>query len=200
MTHVRQPDQTRETLLNAAFQEMYDQGFRSASLDNILKRTGVTKGALYHHFPNKNALGLAVVEEVLFPIARKHWDRLDDEALNPIDTILEFGRREIENSTSWTVTRGCPFNNLVQEMSGVDEKFRESLSRIQSQWIEAVKTALVRGKNQGHVDADVDPMEAATFIIAGYEGCVGIAKCGSSVELFATCMSGMKQYLESLRA
>ncbi len=62
---LRNPEHTRKRLLKAAFQEVYRSGFQSASLDTILAATGVTKGALYYHFEGKEALGLAVVEEVI---------------------------------------------------------------------------------------------------------------------------------------
>ena len=53
----KNPDLTRAKLLEAGFQEVYEHGFRSASIDSILARAGVTKGALYHHFSSKQALG-----------------------------------------------------------------------------------------------------------------------------------------------
>ena len=60
----RNPKATRELLLEAAFWEIFRSGFQAASLDAILKETGVTKGALYPHFPSKAALGHAVIDEV----------------------------------------------------------------------------------------------------------------------------------------
>jgi AcrR family transcriptional regulator len=56
---------TRGQILFAAYKEIHVNGFQSASLSNILKRTGVTKGALYHHFRDKSELGYAVVDEVI---------------------------------------------------------------------------------------------------------------------------------------
>ena len=69
----RQPDRTRQTLLECAFEEMHRSGFRAASLDAILESSGVTKGALYHHFGSKTALGYAVVEEVVRPWVEASW-------------------------------------------------------------------------------------------------------------------------------
>ena len=66
----RNPEQTRQALLEAAFEEIYRVGFQAASLDRILDRAGVTKGALYHHFKNKLELGYAVLEEVVRPTMR----------------------------------------------------------------------------------------------------------------------------------
>jgi AcrR family transcriptional regulator len=55
----RDPERTRERLLQAAFREIHRSGFQSASIDTILAATNVTKGALYHHFESKEALGYA---------------------------------------------------------------------------------------------------------------------------------------------
>ena len=69
----RNPKRTRERLLQAAFREMYRSGFQSAGLDAILAAAGVTKGALYHHFGSKEALGYAIVEEIIAPDNRGQW-------------------------------------------------------------------------------------------------------------------------------
>ena len=74
-TRLRDPERTRERLLQAASREIYRSGFQSASLDTILASAGVTKGALYYHFKNKEALGYAVVEEVISPDVRGTWVR-----------------------------------------------------------------------------------------------------------------------------
>ncbi|HTD14255.1 MAG TPA: helix-turn-helix domain-containing protein, partial [Chthoniobacterales bacterium] len=56
---LRDPEGTRQSLLQAAFREVYRYGFQSAGIDAILAATNVTKGALYHHFESKEALGHA---------------------------------------------------------------------------------------------------------------------------------------------
>ena len=61
----RNPERTRERLLQAAFREMHRSGFRNADLDAILARAGVTEGGLYYHFDNKEALGYAVVDTIM---------------------------------------------------------------------------------------------------------------------------------------
>jgi TetR/AcrR family transcriptional repressor of nem operon len=78
----------------------------------------VTKGALYYHFGNKEALRHAVVDEVIASITREKWVRPLQNAKNPIDTLIR-----IIQSTSLKpehFQRGCPLNNLSQEMSGLD--------------------------------------------------------------------------------
>ena len=64
-SRTRAPAETRQRILEAAFMEFYENGFQGAGLGAIVARAGVTTGALYHHFPDKAALGYAVVEEVI---------------------------------------------------------------------------------------------------------------------------------------
>ena len=195
----RDPDATRIALLEAAFEEIHVRGFRGASLDNILARTGVTKGALYHHFPNKTALGYAVVDEVIVPHASQLWARLEDRDADPIDTLLTIGRESLCSHNDEQIALGCPVNNLVHEMAPLDEGFRQRLNQTLVGWRDAIEAALKRGQAAGVVNPAVDAAEAAAFLVAGYEGSLGLAKSARSTALLETCLAGMATYLEMLR-
>jgi AcrR family transcriptional regulator len=122
----RDPVRTRQRLLQAAFQEIYHSGFQGSDLEAILDRAGVTKGALYHHFENKEALGYAVVDEVITTMMRDKWLRPLEHAQNPIDALAQIVR-STSTKPEW-LHRGCPINNLSQEMSPLDEGFRKRLA------------------------------------------------------------------------
>ena len=72
-TRLRDSERTRERLLKAGYREVYRSGFQSASIDTILAATNVTKGALYYHFESKEALGHAIVDEVVATFLRNRW-------------------------------------------------------------------------------------------------------------------------------
>lgn len=194
----RQPDQTRQKLLERAFEEIHRNGFRAASLDSILADAGVTKGALYHHFASKTELGYAVVDEVVRPWMEDTW-RPIIEADNPIDAAIRVIRERLKARSQMALTIGCPFNNLTQEMSGVDEGFRTRLSAILHDWREATASAMRRGQANGTVCADVDARAAAAFVISSIEGCVGMAKASQSKEFLEAGFHGLIEYLEHLR-
>ena len=194
----RQPDQTRQKLLERAFEAIHRNGFRVASLDSILEDAGVTKGALYHHFGNKAELGYAVVEEVVRPWMEERW-RPVLEANNPIDAAIRLIRERLDARTGMALSLGCPFNNLCQEMSPVDEGFRKRLNAILDEWREATSEALRRGQRNGTVNAGINARAAATFIISSIEGCFGMAKASQSREFLEDGFRGLVQYLEHLR-
>lgn len=194
----RTPDATRQKLLERAFEEIHRNGFRAASLDSILEDAGVTKGALYHHFANKAELGYAVIDEVVRPRIEEMWRPVAD-AGNPIDAALLAIRDRLRERADLALAFGCPFNNLCQEMSPVDEGFRTRLNRILHEWRDAVTDALRRGQHNGSVCRDVDPRAAAAFIVSSIEGCVGMAKASQSREFLEAGFRGLVEYLEHLR-
>jgi AcrR family transcriptional regulator len=194
----RQPDVTRQALLEAAFNEIHRNGFRAASLDAILANVGVTKGALYHHFGSKQELGYAVVEEIIRPFVEENW-KPAVEAPNMLDAAIELCRRLTRERSEMGLSYGCPFNNLINEMSPVDEGFRERLSAILHDWREGVSQAIAQGQSRGTVRKDVDPAAASAFIISCIEGCVGMGKATQSREFLESGFRGLIDYLEHLR-
>jgi AcrR family transcriptional regulator len=194
----RQPDVTRQQLLDAAFQEIHRNGFRAASLDAILASTGVTKGALYHHFQNKQALGYAVVDEIIRPFIEENWKPAIG-GVNIIDAGIALCERLTRERSDMAVSLGCPFNNLINEMSPVDEGFRQRLNRILKEWHQGVVAGIAHGQASGAVRKDIDPAAAATMIIACIEGCVGVAKTTRSREFLEAGFRGLIDYLEHLR-
>ncbi len=195
----RHTDQTREKLLNAAFGEIYRQGFQAASIANILQDTGLTKGALYHHFPTKHELGLAVVDEVIRERLEQRVFRRLRESKEPVTTLIEImGDRA--RSDSQMIALGCPLNNLMQEMSPLDDSFREKLNAILTTWGRTIEDALRRGQEAGVLRADVDLRAASLFIVSAWEGCVGMAKSLQSPDGFAICMKQLQNYVRGLMA
>src|SRR5260370_30297117 len=126
----RDPERTRDRLLQAAFREIHRSGFQSAGIDTILAATNVTKGALYYHFESKEALGHAIIEEIIGEFTRDRWvlplQRSKDK--NPVDALI--GIVQAIPARPRDARSGCPLGNLAQEMSQLDEQFRKRLERV----------------------------------------------------------------------
>jgi len=195
----REPDVTRAKLLAAAFEEIHRHGFQAASLDRILARAGVTKGALYHHFPDKAALGYAVVEEVVqAPVLAVYLGELEESA-DPLTTLQEVLRRRADDFATGGVELGCPLNNLAQEMSPLDEKFRRRVAQALEAWTDGYTRALERAQALGQVRQDVSPAKVAAFIVAAVEGAFGMAKNARSVETLRSNLDVLVSFLDTLR-
>lgn len=158
----------------------------------------MTKGALYHHFENKAALGYAVVDELLRPFMQNYWLPLA-EAEDPIECAISSIKKRRDKLKANLLAYGCPFNNLAQEMSPIDEGFRSRLQGILDDWRHTLAAALERGKATGKVRADVNTAAAAIFIISALEGVIGMGKASQSSALYEQGLRGLVKYLERLR-
>src|SRR6202050_4181538 len=194
---VRDPRRTRERLLQAASREIYRSGFQSASLDTILASAGVTKGALYHHFKSKEALGYAVVEEIISPDVHGKWVQPFQGVKDPIDALI--GAVQRISVRPEDVRGGCQLNNLAQEMSPLDAGFRKRLAIIFDAWRAAVASALREGQAQGRVRRDVEPADAAGFLIAMVEGYGSLAKNAQDPKVMKAGIRNIVDWLRSLR-
>ncbi|MHB0974921.1 MAG: TetR family transcriptional regulator C-terminal domain-containing protein [Thiobacillus sp.] len=193
------PDLTRQKLLEAAFAEIHRNGFQAASITQILADTGLTKGALYHHFPDKKALGLAVIEEMVRPgLAAMMFAPLA-ETRQPLAALQALLAAKAAEDDPIVVTLGCPLNNLMQEMSPVDEGFRLRLNGVFQDWVEVVSAALERGKAADEVRRDVDAEATAFFIVSALEGCIGMSKNTQSVTAYRGCLAQLGRYLDTLK-
>lgn len=192
------PD-TRGKILQAAYREIHRHGFQSASLSNILARTGVTKGALYHYFPNKTELGYAVVEEVISERIRLSFVKPLQSFENPIDGLIELISASGEAFSMTDIQLGCPLTALAQEMAPIDEGFRKRLIIIYEQWHGAIADSFQIAKDAGLIRDDIDPAIAAATIVATMEGALNAAKVAQDMKKLYLCGSGLIQYLQLIR-
>ena len=199
-TRLRDPEGTRQRLLQAAFREVYRYGFQSAGIDAILAATNVTKGALYYHFESKEALGHAIIEEIITEITKDRWLRPlgQSKEKNPIDALIGIVRAI--PSRPRDVKRGCPLVNLTQEMSQLNEQFRKRLERIFKAWQEGIATLLREGQHTGTVRRDLVPEETASFLIAMVEGYEVLAKNAQDAKVWNMGIKNIVSWLSSLRA
>ena len=183
--------------MQAAYEEMYRSGYRSADLDAILAEAGVTKGALYYYFDNKEALAYAVLDEVMASLTHQKWVQPLRNAENPIDVLVRIVQSESLKKED--VRRGCPLLNLSQEMSGLDEGFRRRTARLFRDWHDAVAGALREGQKRGLVRNDINANETATFLIATYEGYVVLTKTSQDARTMQSGQRRVSGHIESLR-
>ena len=193
----RQPSETRQKVLDAAFWEIYRHGFNGASIDRILDGTAVTKGALFHHFPSKQQLGYALVEGPVRAWVSRHWILPLAAIEDPIAQIPVQVRTYLADSPDELVHGGCPLNNLAQELSATDEGFRVRLDAVASEWRAAVADCWAR-RLSGDAPTGADREAHAAYIVSAIQGLLGLAKATKSRELADRAVGSFARSLRSL--
>jgi AcrR family transcriptional regulator len=112
MSEERKP--VRERILETASQMFYRDGIRAVGIDAIIARSGVAKMSLYRHFPSKDALVAAWLEDRNDFFWRR-WDNAEaargDDPRGRIEAVLDM----IAATVSQRKWRGCPFLNTATE-------------------------------------------------------------------------------------
>lgn len=174
-------------------------GFQGTSIDRVVARTGLTKGALFHIFATKLDLGYAVVDDVIAEMIRQQWVVPLRDASDPLETIaraFDAGAVELEKMP---VHHGCPLNNMAQEMSALDDGFKARVERVFAEWIDATATALERGKKAGIVRSDVASRDAAILLVTLVEGILSLSKTSRSAEMLRSGSRNIRSMAESFR-
>lgn len=187
--------------MEAAFAEFYKNGFQGGSLNQIVETAGTTKGALFHHFAGKQELGYAVVDEIIAPMLEQRWLKPLAYSTDPITELQRIFRHFVEEACqSGSLVQGCPLNNLAQEMSPLDEGFRNRLDRLYGAWRDSYAAALTAGIASGTVRSDVSCCKVASLLVASQMGIWGTGKSSQNNELMIQACEALGDYLESLRA
>lgn len=192
-------ESTRTRILQAAHEEMYEHGFQGLRIDAVLKKTQLAKGALYHYFPTKLALGYAVLDEVIMGFFQENWNEFLGTSNDPLQALKDFFNKKCNDIQTGECTNGCPLTNLIQEMSTLDDGFHQRLQAVITNIVHVVSCALQQGQMDGIVRRDKDPQKTATFLLSCYQGIMGTAKCMQSMELAIGLFDTLCEYIDSLR-
>ena len=199
MSLERNAEQTRSRILDAAFDEIYQNGYQGMRIDAILQKTQLAKGALYHHFPNKLSLGYAVVEEIILTHFQETWNNFLTQEQNPLTAMQKLFAWKSECMKNENCFNGCPLNNLSQEMSALDEGFHQRLLNVMNTIIGAITDALAKGQEDGYVRSDINPRKTALFLHCCYQGIMGTAKCMQAPQLLEEMFGSLVEHIDTLR-
>ena len=188
---------TRGAILQKAFELVYRNGFQSTSIDHILASMQVTKGAFFHYFKNKEEMGLALIDEIIFPGMQEAFIKPLRESVDPVADIYAMMEHLLLAAPFFQVPYGCPAVNLVEEMAPVNEPFNQALHRLLNRCQQALQASIGEGQQLGIIRPNVDPSQVATFILAGYSGVRNLGKLYGPA-CYHTYLRELKRYLRQL--
>ena len=170
----------------------------NTSMDDIVQRSGVTKGNIYYYFSSKEDLGSTVVEHVA-----SDWLSVGirfKENGDPIRQILAMFQRAEKGLAEMECRGGCLFGNLALEVSDLHDGLRRKLEDAFLRWESQVKRLLESGRQRGILKSTVHPKMVASFIVATFEGGILLSKVKKNVREFRSCAEVMRDFLEGFRA
>jgi AcrR family transcriptional regulator len=164
-TRERRLERTRSLLLDAAEEVFAEKGFTPASLDDIARAAGYTKGAIYKHFTTKEDLFLAVSD--------RYWRRYFDNFAEVMSTSRQIGARELDEiAKRWrqlSQDRGAEHAALGHEFTLYllrNPEARERVAVKRSEVVEALGKFIVEGMDRLGGTLLIPPLTFAQVLIA----------------------------------
>ena len=190
----------KERLIEAVIELIWTGSYGSTSVDQICERAGVKKGSFYHFFESKTELALAGIEHG-WSEHRKKLDQVFSPVVPPLERIWQcfrdFTLEQGELREKHGRGLGCPIHTLGAEVSTVDEKLRQKLQDILSQFVCYYESAIRDAHAQGFIQAP-DAPALARILFAYGEGLLAQARIWNdlshlnSMELGARLILGVK--------
>jgi AcrR family transcriptional regulator len=159
-----------QVLIDAAMDLFASYGYRGTSLARIARAAGVTKGALYWHFADKEEFFIAVVARVL-----GEWEPIFQKsahATNAVEFRAEFERMfetmaALNEKNPW-VTRLLLI--IALESHKIGPRVLRSMRKANLHGVASFRELVVHGQRLGVFDAELDPDWAAAQIFSSYLG------------------------------
>jgi TetR/AcrR family transcriptional regulator, transcriptional repressor for nem operon len=190
------PPDTRTRLVLAALQLFWEKGYGSTSIADVLQAAKVNSGSLYHFFPGKQDLLLAVLDlyhaGIRTMLLEPAWRGVHD----PIERVFALLARYRRSLADTDCSYGCPIGSLALELHEPDLPVRERLAANFSAWIEAIHECL---QDAGaRLPQALDRRELAAFVLTTMEGGVMQARTFRSLASFDAAVRQLRTYFEQL--
>ena len=184
---------TKEDILNVSLGLFLQKGFNEVTMREIVEKTGMSKGAIYHYFKSKEQLFLEVIDKTLFSAVGIEYSKFSTDSLNQFyhdylnhfyDYTNQFLTHSENNiSTDQRMNYTALILDALKRLPQFHEKLMESRQLELNAWENIVRTARAKGEINSHMD-DVQIAEMFVYSADG----VGITS------IFLKWKSGKPRY------
>ena len=189
---------TRDRILAAARELFATKGFGSTSVADILHTADVNAGSLYHFFPGKQDVLLAVLDAYHAGIGPMLLDPAWTGVADPIDRVFALLARYRGALVATDCGYGCPIGSLALEIHEPDPPVRERLAANFDAWVAAVERCFVDAGDR--LPADVDRRALAVFALTTMEGGVMLARTHRTPAPFDDAVRMLRDHVARLEA
>lgn len=195
---LRDPDKTRSKILDVAAANFHEKGFQGTSLSDILQQAGISKGALYHHFTNKQELLYAVFDEVYERKFLSRWlHTLHTQ--DPIEAIAQTVENISNEGSDEEMCLGCPVHNVAAELASNDENIRARVEGLYTKIQDIVAQGVELAIDRKLIADTTNGKQVALFFMCCFNGIPQMVKSCQDREVFIQLTSALADYVRRLK-
>ncbi len=187
---------TMQRMQSTGLELFYQQGYYNTSIDDILKKLSLSKGAFYYHFQSKEDFFISIVQNLLFQKVYSMLVEPIEGQEDPLNVISKSIEDALETAEHNTLDFGFVLSNFITEFNGKNPEIMKYLMDIMKVWEVNLITTLQKGKTDGYVDRHVDSEAVATYVISSYIGVRTLMVEGNSRMLRYKYIQQLKNYFK----
>ena len=194
-----QSEQTKQQIIEAATQLFARKGFYGTSISDLAQAVGLTKGALYYHFADKDALFLAVVESV-----KNTWGEVvaevvvsSQDSLTQIEILFKKHAELLSKNDLMCFV----MSNLMNEMDSINPKYSSVIEDVYEELIFFTEKLIIAGQSNGEIRKDIDSRLFSLNIVGILKGIGCYPKLKRiPIDRIAMADSLVKVFVDGIRA
>jgi TetR/AcrR family transcriptional regulator, transcriptional repressor for nem operon len=193
---------TRDRILDAAQRLVLERGFAGTSVDAVLAAAPATKGAFFHHFPSKNALGRALLERYVAADERMLDDFIavaERETDDPAKQLVAFVRHFEQAADELAPMQpGCLFVSFIYERELGIESDDDLIARSIRHWRSRLLAKLEAAAREHPPATPVDLTSLADQVFTTFEGGFILTRAMGDPSHLRAQLAHLRHYLELL--
>ena len=193
----RNPEHTKQLIIEKALPIFNTKGYNAASISDITSATGITKGAIYGNFKNKDEVATAAFERGVEIVAGEISKRVrsQNNAPDKLNAIIDFYEEYLSKPP---IPGGCPVLNSSIEADDSLPFLRSKVIRSIALLKDSLIKMINRGVREGQIKPDVDAEEFANFFYATVEGAISVSRIEGDSRSFTFIKRFMKKQIEEI--
>ena len=198
----KDPRNTRTKIMDSAESLILDHGFAGTTVDSVIDRAGVSKGAFFHHFSSKAELGKKLVQRYADEDAEhleqtlKKAEGLSDDPLQQLLIFIKLFKQEIESLQE--PFPGCLFASYLQQSELFDHNILDIIRESMLLWRKRVLDKLKKIERKHSPRKNVDLESLADMLMVMFEGAFVLSQSLNDNKIIARQLSHYHTYLQLL--
>jgi TetR/AcrR family transcriptional regulator, transcriptional repressor for nem operon len=180
---MRKADDTKRYIIEKVAPVFNMHGYAGTSMSQLTDAIGLTKGALYGNFKNKDEIALAALEYNISRVSNEIANTIKP-IKNTCDKLVAFAQFYIDAFDAVSQGGGCPILNAAVDSDNSELPLRDVVIRSLQVWMNSISTIIKKGIKSGEIREGVNPDAFATYFVSLIEGGIMLSKVtGSRIHL-----------------
>lgn len=192
-------EKTRQYIIEQTAPIFNKKGYAGTSMSDLTEATGLTKGAIYGNFENKDEVALAAFKYNVEQTSRGIGKIIETRS-TPLEKLQAFPDFYRQACKKGFLDLGCPIVNTAPEVDDTHPSLREAVNQVIEDWDKGLQKLVKKGIEKGEIKGTTDPAQLAGLIMSLIEGGALLSKSTGNIRYLNRALDQVDHLLVDIKA